>query len=80
LVTKRVCFLGFLAQPAHSAQPTDAEVIDSRPVNVFLSAHLAADDGPTDEVANRAQAQQTMQYARLADRLSNLSSRVARAE
>ena len=58
----------------------DTEVADDRAIDVVLSAHLAADDGSADEVDDRAQTQQTVQYARLTDGLGHLTGCVARTE
>lgn len=69
-----------LTQRARSAEPIDAKVADDRTIDVALSAHLATDDGAADEVGDRTQTQQTVQYARLTDRLGHLTCRVARDE
>jgi len=75
-----VDLLRLLAQGTHTAEPIDTAVGQRRAGNVALTADLATDDCPADEVDQRADTDNGVQHARLANFFGNLSGRVARHE
>ena len=80
LIAKGVCLLGFLTQRTCPTEQVDAEVAATGAGDVPLLAHLAAGDGSTDEVDDRAETQHRMEDARFADLFGHLARRVARQE